>query len=97
MYRVALESILGVRVEGGHTLRIRPCVPDAWDGFTVRLRLEDGTTYEVVVRNPTGRSAAVIAAACDGEALAPDDGATVPLRRDGGAHRVEVTLGDVPA
>ena len=94
MYRVALESILGVRMEGGDTLWVRPCVPDAWDGFAVRLRLAGGTTYEVVVRNPTHESAAVVAAAADGEAQAVvDGGARVPVRRDGHAHRVEVTLG----
>jgi cyclic beta-1,2-glucan synthetase len=94
MYRVAIESILGVRVEGGDTLCVRPCVPDAWDGFSVRLRLEGGTTYDVVVRNPTHQSAAVIAAVVDGEPFAvADGGARVPLRRDGRAHRVQVRLG----
>src|SRR5436853_305307 len=29
MFRVALESVLGVTFEGGHTLRVAPCIPDA--------------------------------------------------------------------
>jgi cyclic beta-1,2-glucan synthetase len=95
MYRIALESILGVRMEEGDTLAIRPCVPDAWGGFTVRLRLEGGATYEVLVGNPDRHAAAVVSAAVDGVPVAPGgDGAVrVPLRRDGRAHRVEVTLG----
>src|SRR5437867_4111198 len=39
MLRVALESVLGVTLEGGHTLRVAPCIPDAWPGFKVKLRL----------------------------------------------------------
>jgi hypothetical protein len=38
------------RIDGGAVLRVRPCIPDAWAGFTVRLRLPDGKTrYEVEV------------------------------------------------
>src|SRR5205823_1116153 len=55
MYRVTLESILGVTITGGDTLRVAPRIPDAWPAFRVRLRLPDGATcYEVDVRNPAG-------------------------------------------
>src|SRR5262249_42752203 len=60
MLRVALESVLGVTLEGGHTLCVAPRVPDEWPGFTVKLRLPDGRTrYEIEVRNPGGDAAAV--------------------------------------
>ena len=53
MYRVALESVLGFRVHGGDTLRIRPCIPDHWPGFRISYRLADGKTrYEIEVRQP---------------------------------------------
>src|SRR3989449_1309523 len=52
MYRVALESVLGVTLVGGDTLRIRPRIPDGWPGFRVSLRLPDETRYEIEVRNP---------------------------------------------
>src|SRR4030095_8099311 len=42
MYRVALESILGVRIEAGTTLVVDPRIPDEWPGFRVRLRLPKG-------------------------------------------------------
>jgi cyclic beta-1,2-glucan synthetase len=67
MYRVAVESILGVRIEGGTTLVIEPRVPDEWPGFRVRLRLPDGPTqYEISVENPTRNSAKVQTATLDG-------------------------------
>jgi len=95
MYRVALESILGVGIEAGDTLRVRPCVPDAWPRFAVRLRLPDGrTSYEILVENPEGNAAAVVAASVDGEpALLEDGAARIALRRDGAAHDVRLRLG----
>jgi len=49
----AREPVLGLRLEGSDTLRVRPCVPDAWTRFAVCVRLPDGRTrYEIVVGNP---------------------------------------------
>jgi cyclic beta-1,2-glucan synthetase len=95
MYRVALESVLGLGLEGGHTLRIRPCVPDAWPRFAVRLRLPDGRTrYEIVVENPERNAAAVVAASVDGAPAPLEDGAArIAFRRDGATHAVRVRLG----
>jgi cyclic beta-1,2-glucan synthetase len=93
--RVALESVLGVWLEGGDTLRIRPCIPDAWPRYAVRLRLPDGRTCAAIeVENPAGCAEAVTALVLDGRGLAVEGGvgrATLPL--DGGVHRVAVTLG----
>jgi cyclic beta-1,2-glucan synthetase len=95
LQRVALESVLGLRTEGGDTLVVAPCIPDRWPGFRVTWRLPgDGTTYEVEVMNPSGCSRTVVAATLDGVPVAPRDGqARLPLRRDGGRHLVTVTLG----
>ncbi len=94
LYRVALESVLGVTLAGGTTLRVRPCVPDDWPGYTVRLRRPDGSTWTVEVRNPDGCAEAVRAVWVDGGPGAVQDGAArVPLAADGRAHRVTVTLG----
>src|SRR6185295_939155 len=94
MYRVALESVLGLTLEDGKTLRLRPRVPDAWPGFRVALRLPDGTRYEVEVANPGGDASAVVAVTVDGKAWRVEDGvARIPLARDGAMHGVTVTLG----
>jgi cyclic beta-1,2-glucan synthetase len=98
MRRVALESILGVRIAGGDRLVVAPRVPDAWPHYSMRLRLpDDGGVYEIAVENPTGRAGQVISVTVDGTAGEVERGAArVALARDGGAHRVVVTLGGGP-
>jgi cellobiose phosphorylase len=88
MLRVALEWVLGVTLVGGDTLRIRPCVPDDWPRFAVRLRLPDGRTHAAIeVVNPHGRSAAVVAFRVDGAPGRIEDGAAhVRLPLDGARH-----------
>jgi cellobiose phosphorylase len=92
MFRVALESVLGVTLSGGDALGLRPCVPRDWPGFTVRYRLPDGaTTYEIAVTREDGDG---IRGSADGVELQSADGALrIPLTRDGGEHRVDVVLG----
>jgi cyclic beta-1,2-glucan synthetase len=96
MYRVTLESVLGVRLENGNKLAVKPCIPDEWPGFRVVWRLPDasGTRVEIVVDNPDACSAGVVEAAYDGRPVRITRGeARVPLLRDGAAHRLEVRLG----
>jgi N,N'-diacetylchitobiose phosphorylase len=94
MFRVALESVLGLRLEGGDTLVLRPCIPTAWPGFTLRYRLPgDETTYEIVVtRAGSGETTVTVNGATTG--TVSDGAVTLPLVRDGATHRVEVALGD---
>jgi cellobiose phosphorylase len=95
MYRVALESLLGVTLENGHTLRIKPCIPDHWPQFTVRYRLGDRRTrYEITVLNPSGKAAAVESVDIDERPGVVEEGAArIPLAEDGAAHQVSITLG----
>jgi N,N'-diacetylchitobiose phosphorylase len=95
MYRVALESILGIRWSGGRTLRLRPCVPDTWPGFSVRWRKPGGsTTWHIEATNPGGNGLGVRSATIDGRPVIIEDGtALLDLVDDGGTHRVELTIG----
>jgi cyclic beta-1,2-glucan synthetase len=94
MYRVAIESILGFSLEGGNTLRLAPCIPDHWPGFTLRYRLDDGTHYEIEVSNPQTCAQAVVSAQLDDAAIACDaQCVAVPLAKDGAIHRLRVVLG----
>ncbi len=94
MYRAALESVLGLGVTGGRTLRIRPCIPADWPGYRIRYRLPDGvTTCDIRVANPHGGET-VVAVSLDGRSLEPvRGGARVTLPEAGGEYRIEVLLG----
>jgi N,N'-diacetylchitobiose phosphorylase len=92
MFRVALESVLGITLRGGDALCIRPSVPRDWPGFTVRYRLPDGaTTYEIAVTREDG--AGIRASDGEREIEAADGSLCIPLVRDGREHRVDVVLG----
>jgi cyclic beta-1,2-glucan synthetase len=52
MYRIGLEEILGFR-KVGDTLRIEPCVPNAWNSYGIVYRF-GRATYEITVRDPAG-------------------------------------------
>lgn len=96
MYRVAVETVLGVRLEAGDALAIRPRIPDAWPGFRVSLRLPGaaGTRYRIAVETTGGCAEEVRAATVDGMPAPIVDGAArVALADDGGDHHVRVALG----
>jgi cellobiose phosphorylase len=84
LYRLILESLLGVSLEG-ESLRITPVLPADWKPFTIHYRYRD-TLYHIVVR-----------AAENGEAsLAMDgverEGSLIPLTDDRREHGVEVRV-----
>ena len=47
MYRLVVESLLGLRLEGDR-LHIKPCWPPEWDTFTVRYRYRQ-TEYQITL------------------------------------------------
>lgn len=95
LYRVLVETVLGLRLEAGRRLRLRPRIPDAWPGFELLLRAPDGRTrYAIRADNPGGRAGCVVGAQVDGRTAAIEDGAAlVPLASDGALHEVRVLLG----
>jgi cyclic beta-1,2-glucan synthetase len=95
MYRVAIESILGLRMEGGDTLILSPCIPDAWPSFKVTWKKPGGTAiYEITVSNPSKRAGKFVSAELDGKAVNVSGKlARIPLSKDGGTHTVHATLG----
>ncbi|MDZ4803710.1 MAG: glycosyl transferase [Candidatus Eisenbacteria bacterium] len=95
MYRVALESILGLTLVGGKALHLKPCIPDDWPGFTLRWRRPGGTTvWEIKVDNQDGNGLGVRTALMDGVAsLVVNGAAHIQLVDDGQTHRVELRTG----
>jgi cyclic beta-1,2-glucan synthetase len=95
MYRVALESLLGLTIVGGTRLELRPCVPESWPGFSVRMRLADKRTRYEIVLTRAASSVGETQVHVDGEAVSDaiaNGAARIALVRDGGVHLVEVAL-----
>ncbi|WP_447593896.1 GH36-type glycosyl hydrolase domain-containing protein [Aquipseudomonas campi] len=82
MYRLAVESLLGVQ-RSGASLRIAPVLPEHWSGFTLHYRF--GTTqYHIQVLQDREAAPSIH---LDGERV---EGETIPLFDDGGEHQVVV-------
>src|SRR5690606_13942117 len=91
MFRVALESVLGVTIHRGSELLLRPCIPAGWPGFRIRYRLpERATTYEISVENGAERTHATLD---DASLTVRDRAVVIPIEPDGRAHHVHVRLG----
>jgi cyclic beta-1,2-glucan synthetase len=85
MYRLILESLLGLRLETD-TLHFAPCVPGEWGSFKVHYRFRE-TVYHITVVQSRDRSAAGVVV--DGVAQ-PDR--AIPLLDDHREHSVEVGI-----
>jgi len=97
MYRVALESLLGLTIVGGDRMELRPCVPEGWPGFSVRMRLADKRTRYEIVLTRAAKGVSETQVHVDGAAVASavaDGAASIALARDGGVHLVEIALAD---
>jgi cellobiose phosphorylase len=82
------QYILGVR-PCAQGLRIDPCIPPAWKGFTVH-RVFRGATYHIEVRNPNGVSKGVKQLTVDGQPVA---GNIIPVQSQGATVSVSVVMG----
>ena len=87
-WRLGVEAILGLqRIEG--RLRIEPCLPRDWPGFTATIRT-DGGMLEIEVDNRERAGRGVVEVTIDGTPL---EGNVVALPTDGAVHRARVRLG----
>ena len=87
MYRLVLESLLGVQLQttpDGARLRIAPCLPRDWPGFTLDYRYRD-TAFHIEVTPGCTEPGVTL----DGVAQASMD---LPLADDGRPHQVQVRL-----
>lgn len=91
IYRVALEWLLGFRVQGTN-LVLDPCIPHDWPGFEIAFHYHSAR-YEIVVTNPGSVCRGVISIGLDDEMLPRGSPFLVPLVDDGTTHHVTVVLG----
>jgi cellobiose phosphorylase len=88
-YVAVTQWILGIRPEH-EGLRIDPCIPAEWSGFSATRRFR-GERLQVTVHNPEGVCRGVIKMTVDGEVVA---GNLVTPGARGGEREIEVWLGN---
>jgi len=87
-YVSAGQYILGLRPEMDG-LRIDPCIPKSWNGFTATRRFRRAT-LEIVVRNPNGICRGVESISLNGDRLKDN---LVPADSLRATNRIDVVLG----
>ncbi len=87
-YFSATQYILGIRPEPDG-LRIDPCIPSAWKGFSATRRFRSGV-YRINVHNPEGVCRGVARMLVDGNKI---PGNLVPGGLPAGEHLIEIWLG----
>ena len=93
MYRVALESILGLQFNEDAIL-LNPVIGSHWEGYSIALLLDDqATRYDIRISNPNRLQSGLLQGQIDGHdvqfATAP---ARIRLNKDRQAHRIELHL-----
>ncbi|MCX5735315.1 MAG: cyclic beta 1-2 glucan synthetase, partial [candidate division NC10 bacterium] len=86
MYRLIVESLLGLRLEAD-TLRVAPCLPADWTGFTVHYRYRETVYHIAVLQTSAGNGE--MGVTVDG--VEQDDKA-IRLVDDRREHEVEVRM-----
>ena len=88
MYRLGLESILGLR-RRGRKWSVMPCIPREWDGFHIRWK-HANCRYDIHVQNPEHVNRGVVSVKLDGRDV---PARAIPLLSDGARHEVLVIMG----
>ncbi|HEY1814510.1 MAG TPA: glucoamylase family protein [Kofleriaceae bacterium] len=89
MYRLAVESLLGLRLEVDH-LRLEPVLPAAWHELDIHYRYRE-TVHHIHVRYHGGDSRVVRSVVCDSVDRADH---RIPLYTDHVEHWITVDVGD---
>ncbi len=87
MYRLIVESLLGLELRGDR-LKVAPCLPADWSGFTVHYRYRE-TVYHITVHGEPPQAGATRLRMDDQE----QDGVDVPMVNDQREHWVEMWVG----
>ena len=82
------QWILGIKPEF-EGLKVDPCIPKAWDGYSIS-RWYRGATYAIDFKNPDHVSSGVKKVVVDGKEIS---GNILPIFNDGKEHKVEVIMG----
>ncbi|NLE01687.1 MAG: glycosyl transferase, partial [Fibrobacter sp.] len=87
-YQAATKYILGIMPQYDGIM-INPCIPKAWDGFSVERKFR-GATYKIEIKNPSHVCKGVASLTVNGK---PVDGNVIPLAKAGETVTAEVIMG----
>jgi len=87
MYRLLVESLLGVNLEGNQ-LRLAPLLPDGWDSFKIHYRHRQ-TVYHITISRLAADAVESSCLSVDGRPL---EGTSIPLEDDHREHDVEFRI-----
>ncbi|MBN1302494.1 MAG: glycosyl transferase [Melioribacteraceae bacterium] len=87
-YYAVTQYILGIQPQY-NGLKIDPCIPGSWDGFTV-IRKFRGSTYDIKVKNPENISKGIKKIVVNGEEI---QGNIIPVLVSGTLNTVDVIMG----
>ncbi|TVQ45060.1 MAG: glycosyltransferase 36 [Saprospirales bacterium] len=89
MYRVALESVLGLQLNGDSIL-LKPAISESWVGYSITLILDDdSTTYLIQIENPDGLQSGLLEGTVDGETVRYEiSPAVIPIIKDKLKHEI---------
>ena len=82
------QYILGIQPQY-NGLRIDPCIPKSWEGFKI-VRQFRGSTYNIAVENPEGKSKGVKEIWINGNHINSN---LIPVQEKGKSHSVRVIMG----
>ena len=82
------QYILGI-IPDYEGLKIDPCIPEEWEGFSVTRKFR-GNEYNISIKNPQGVSKGVVKVTVDGVRI---NGNILPVFENGTSHEVEVIMG----
>ncbi len=90
MYRLILESLLGLRLEGD-TLHLAPCLPADWQTFKIHYRYRETVYHIAVSQSRSGEEGASAGMSVMVDGVERHDRA-IPLVDDHREHVVEVNV-----
>lgn len=84
LYRLMTETLLGLQLEDGNQLHLKPLLPDDWDGFSADYRYGN-TLYKISVKRGEGQGELLL-----DDVVQPDQVFT--LLDDGRVHSVNLKV-----
>lgn len=94
MFRVAVESLMGLSIRDGKELHLCPSISADWPTCRLDYCLPAcNTCYAITIENPERREHGIRSACCDGKEMLVKDGtAIVEINRDGATHEIVARL-----